>query len=533
MAERFGSGDVLDDGREVISEWFGTRLWIGSQVADMGFKLLFLRASLSLGSVFTVGTDQNSPIIRLVKDLVAHVTVGASAGNNASVIRAVPEGVEVGWMPSSTTWMTRRYTPDLVPIPGSDRNGTCPNTSQGIIDFAPNGSLIISASPIDRPCGTSPYKVRLGVERGATSAGQVADGRLPDGVIMSRNGVAGTLAHGPLIEEVRVSTPGGQFWIGRMNHARTMASGSIPATGVPPLVTNGPIEPPIPPIPPEPSTMVKYPRPIFFACYDSASTRYGVNPAPIGNVMFPDKEYVKTTPGALILAQDTYINDAGVLNRTLYYYAHAGGSGLESAKEQYQFLHGKTPKPIILYLDSRDWSKPLPSWVDKQRTFLAVQAYPNPGESVEAFKTAMFSMCESASRHKLPLVLTPCFYDRNGTLSIIEITKHMPTYDALVDAFHIVGIMPFSDMRKGTLPDGRVVGGMAVHDELYTYANREYAAVPMRPNRYSYWTPPSEAEAKQALIDQVHYAASAFSPTQADDLSKLIEEHYGEDTEEP
>jgi len=251
---RFGSSDILDDGRDVISEWLGTRLWIGAAVKDLGRKLVFLRSIMAHGAEFTVGTDQNLPIIVLVRGLAEkQVTVGASAGNNAAVIREVTEGVEVGWMSSSTRWNRRIYTRDLEPVAGSDRSGPCANTSQGIIDFADDGSLIISASPIDRPCGTSPYLVRLGVTRqnGTLSAGQAADGRLPDGLIMSRAGVAGTLAHGQLIEEPRFSR-NGRHWIGRLNALNKMALGTIPATGVPPLVLATP--PTLPPIKVTPPT---------------------------------------------------------------------------------------------------------------------------------------------------------------------------------------------------------------------------------------------------------------------------------------
>ena len=331
-----------------------------------------------------------------------------------------------------------------------------------------------------------------------------------------------------------VVDPGGRRWmatnryspwchtIGRLADGRMAVafSGDAGPTWITPeqwaLVIPAPVPPTV-----TPETVLKFARPMFLGAYDTLKDA-STTPRLIGNVGFPDKSRVRDCPLPLILAYDTlpytegakWSDYAAIMNRTLYYYVHCSGAGMHTGQAQWDRLMEEPEKPVIVYLDGRNWPSGMPSWMDRDRTLLAVQCYPLPTEDVDEFRAAMVAMCDKVKAFGVPMVITPCFYDQNGTLLIQQVLAHMPTYEYLVQKYPIVGIMPFSDQRAD---------GMQKYPQLYDWLLRWLQAIPTRPNRYQWWTPSDPAEAKRALKNLVSYDIAGFSPAQEEELHALID----------
>lgn len=221
----------------------------------------------------------------------------------------------------------------------------------------------------------------------------------------------------------------------------------------------------------------KYAHKLFLASYETYSTRYGITNRFIGNMAFPDKQYLPIVPVPTIMAWDTY--DSKYVNTCLYYYIHCSGSGLDSGKEQYEFFNDKPEKPRILYLDSRTkWPIKLPSWINPRTTFPSIQMRRNKNESIPSFLDAMNLLASKVSQYKLPMVCDIGCYDRAGMLTENEILECFPVYDKIIRDYFTIGIMPFADMR----PDG-----MVQYPILYDYIQLMYNAIPVRPNRLDAW----------------------------------------------
>lgn len=231
---------------------------------------------------------------------------------------------------------------------------------------------------------------------------------------------------------------------------------------------------------PQPPDFQPYKRPLFFSPYYTHSAQYGVTGRFIGNAVFPDKKFIKSTSQPLVVGTDTY--DATALKRIRYYYIHC--SSLAAGKDQYDFFRDKPRRDYVIYLDSRvGWEK-LPSWVPSY-AILCGQGYINAGESLVAFEDAMHEMFATMHQHGRPLAITTCHYDRNGTVPVATVQQLTPIYDRLIRKFGMIGVMPFADMREGHAnpqdPTSPMIGGMHLHQLLYDEAQRIFDAIPSGP----------------------------------------------------
>lgn len=244
----------------------------------------------------------------------------------------------------------------------------------------------------------------------------------------------------------------------------------------------------------------KYSHKLFLASYETYSTRYGITSRFIGNMAFPDKQYLKDMTVPTIMAWDTY--DEQYVNTCLYYYVHCSGGKLINGKEQYDFFADKPEKPIIIYLDGGIWPVTLPDWINKRTAFLGLQMYRKQNEPITTFANRMRDEASTIESYGCQMVCNIGCYDRVGQLTEHEILECFPVYDKIIRDYRTIGIMPFADMR----PDG-----MVAHPILYDYLQLMYNAIPVRPNRLDGWNLENEDE---SINIKLGYEMPMFSKTE-------------------
>jgi hypothetical protein len=228
--------------------------------------------------------------------------------------------------------------------------------------------------------------------------------------------------------------------------------------------------------------------------------RYGDSPALMGNaVMCCDPgdalHNAATTTFPLFSTPEAY--DQSVVGNIVAYWT-TGGS-MDELKAHYNKALALPEKPIVAYLDGRDWPMNRPSWFKANRTWIGVQCYREPNEPIDDFETAMVRLLDRLEAWGLPLMLTGQWYDRNGTQSVPYVLEVLPCYENWLRDFNTVGLMPFSDRRKG---------GYLDHPEFRPWGEGYTTAIIGRPGRYDYWLPDTTPMAdvlRNALSQDVEY----------------------------
>ncbi len=234
------------------------------------------------------------------------------------------------------------------------------------------------------------------------------------------------------------------------------------------------------------------PRKIWVAPYYSHSVRYGDTPIAdhVGNAITVvagtadnptvalKAELDRIRPlGLPMIVQGGVAIEAVNLNQVIAWLV--SGTDMNNLGQNVYAALGMPEKPVIAYLDNRNWPTAKPAWMSG-RVWPAVQAYRGPGEDMGVFAASMNSVMANVSGYGQPIVLTPRFDDFNGSGSVNQTLEAMPLYDQWLRKFFVVGLMPFAD-RRGN--------GIAKVPAFRAWAKAFLAANPARPNRFDYWVP--------------------------------------------
>jgi hypothetical protein len=221
------------------------------------------------------------------------------------------------------------------------------------------------------------------------------------------------------------------------------------------------------------------PRKMWFAPFFSHSAQYGDTPMDrhVGNLIWTlPSDLDRIRPLApMVVATDAPIPEVNLNTTIAWWVTGATIADLETTVRRALTL---PEKPIIAYLDSRDWPAVRPDWVT-DRVWPGVQCYRQSGESIDAMRGAMERILTPMASWNVYSVLTPRFDDVNGTQSVSFTLEAMPLYDELLRRFLVCGFMPFSD-RRGH--------GISADPALRAWAQAFLNANPGRPNRFDYWT---------------------------------------------
>lgn len=249
-----------------------------------------------------------------------------------------------------------------------------------------------------------------------------------------------------------------------------------------------------------------WPRPIWVVPYQSFNAlRYGDTSDFIGNAILAIREdQAQTTEQVraharrvaaqglpLVVQPEAYSPAIASLVVGLYLHAATVETlAQEVATAEAAIGRRELPDvPLICYLDG-SWPQALPVVLDPRRHWLSPQCYRNGGETLSAFTYRVEGELVRLRAAGFHLIPTTHAYDRNGLGTVAEALEVQPLIRAWGDRFALIGFMPFSDMRRGTLPDGRTIGGLEVYPDLKASVRHLAAANPEdRPNRFSYWTP--------------------------------------------
>lgn len=237
------------------------------------------------------------------------------------------------------------------------------------------------------------------------------------------------------------------------------------------------------PVPvPENEVMIPaFERPMWMAPFFSYHTRYGdTNPEVYtGNSIIQLKD--DTNPGRfpgfgmpLIVELDSPQWDP---NLCVAYWV--SGAHVNSLQGEVNRALALPEKPVIGYLDSRDWPDVNPFTSD--RVWPGIQCYRGGNESLNDFEDAMIAVFDKVRNYGLPIVLVDRFDDYNGSSTIDRTIECMPFYELLMREYPIVAHLPFAD-RRGN--------GIASNPRLWDWARAFQYAIPFgRPNRFDYWRP--------------------------------------------
>lgn len=246
----------------------------------------------------------------------------------------------------------------------------------------------------------------------------------------------------------------------------------------------GPFHEALPPAPVAAYQPKPFGKKLWMAPFFEVGNRYGDTQQPLlGNAITVVEPGVAARVARrfgkpMITTVDAY--DSQYDNLIIAYWV-SGGTMEELRGEYFKALR-LPEKPIIAYLDGRGWPSTCPSWMLGNRTWLGVQAYRGETESLSEFTHQMEKILGGLYSWNLPIMLTPQFYDRNGTVGVSHALANMPVYEKLINEHYIVGMMPFADRRPGGMKDHQVLA-----DSCWNFTQ----AVPDRPNRHDYWTPKS------------------------------------------
>lgn len=140
--------------------------------------------------------------------------------------------------------------------------------------------------------------------------------------------------------------------------------------------------------------------------------------------------------------------------------------------------------PVLAYLDSpvpEAWPAQRPNWIT-ERVIPQAQVYREPGESIDAFRSRVFSMLERLASYGVPyLAIVTAFYDRNGRLSEAEILEQMPVIEEIIQEQFRWKVFVHCLFAWGR------PGGITTYPSLKPYARGFLDAIPARPNRFDGW----------------------------------------------
>ncbi len=164
--------------------------------------------------------------------------------------------------------------------------------------------------------------------------------------------------------------------------------------------------------------------------------------------------------------------------------------------------HWRTDEPPVgtrsfVYHDGRSYPADLMKLLRPQDLPL-FQAYPEPGESPEAFSR---SMATELNRDPRPKMIVAAFYDRNGTLPIDQLLPHMWTYDAMLRRPDVLGMLAFDYARSG----------IHFHNVLQAWYDAFTAATPGIPT-----LPPPQPEKPKVLKTTISHLVSSFEGSDFD-----------------
>lgn len=276
-----------------------------------------------------------------------------------------------------------------------------------------------------------------------------------------------------------------------------------------PITAPPPPPPPDPPTDPSPTPRA-FPGPIWVAPYHSHTPRWGETTDHVGNAVllhrwpesqtpFEARAYARRvgteTRLPLILDADSYSADVASLCVALYVHAATAAEGLTTVQAwERQITLGALPDvPIILYIDAPDpWTPEVltSSALDRSRHWLSPQCYRAVTETLPAFEFRATGLLDWLSRDHWRLAPTVQAYDRNVPQPEVRLLETLRLAGDWVRPFNLVGLLPFSDRRSGTLADGTPVGGMTVYPSLREEVRSWLARMSEeRPNRYDFWSP--------------------------------------------
>lgn len=284
------------------------------------------------------------------------------------------------------------------------------------------------------------------------------------------------------------------------------------------------------PVPIEDIMIPSFERPMWQAPFFSHHSRYGDTSIEkhVGNSIWvpaSEIERVKSLGQPLIVHPDTEIPDWAY--NTIIAYWVSGATVSELIDEVIDCLT-LSEKPIIAYLDNRDWPEqnPFYSSLGSDRIWPSIQAYRAPNESLVDFKYEMDEVITRVNSYKVPMGLTTRFDDFNGSGSISKTLECMPFYEEWLRLWNFVVHMPFSDRRGNAISN---------NESLWSWARAFQFAIPSsRPNRFDYWRP-DNSEIEDILKNKLNQsrAAIVLEPYLREDILNKYENGDTGGDEEP
>lgn len=227
----YGYADILDDGRKVVARYSVPIIDFGTTSQPMPEWLMYTRATLHKGHAYAVGQGNGTGTAWLVDDTGRRLGIGLTAGVSPVAIVSSPDGILRVTAQRSAT-VVHICTIDTVAWNWStERQVAIQQTSQGLLDAAPDGSPIL-CDPIDRTI--EGHHVRWPSTRGLVTVAQGVEAGAY-GCVMIKDNVLGQLSKEDCFEPHQ--SPNGEWWICR--GARTVISGAVPQ--VPPAIVPDPI----------------------------------------------------------------------------------------------------------------------------------------------------------------------------------------------------------------------------------------------------------------------------------------------------
>jgi hypothetical protein len=228
-------------------------------------------------------------------------------------------------------------------------------------------------------------------------------------------------------------------------------------------------------------------RPMWQFPFFSHSVRYGdVSPERhVGNsiIIIGDDTNLERflTLGYPLIVPHKLPNPEQFGSLTVAWFIHAA-SMQEMEAEVRWAKDNLSEKPIIAYLDSRDWGT---GFDLGDNTWLAIQAYRAGNESLDQFETAVQNIINTVVQYNKPLVLVSRFDDFNGSSTVNKCLECMPLYERWLRTYQFVGHAPFADKRGN---------GISANPSLWNWARAfQYAIPSTRPNRFDYWRPSGQS----------------------------------------
>lgn len=174
-------------------------------------------------------------------------------------------------------------------------------------------------------------------------------------------------------------------------------------------------------------------------------------------------------------------------------------------------------RPIIAYLDSRDWPANRPDWLTTN-VWPSIQAYPAASEPLNNFIMNIESLIQRVDSYEQPMCLASRTSEGNADYAYI--LQCVPFYEEWLRNFFFVAHMPFSD-RRGN--------GIQKNENLWQAMRAFQYAIPFgQPNRFDYWIP-EDASMLERLENKFGQSRASFVIEQ--DLQEDILDKYEDDTD--